>query len=310
MSTEQNKNFSSQRCAIPFGKFESGADDVYPCNESMIGREGARAKLIDFLTNAGTRKAILVTGRRGMGKTSFVQYCLHEYEEARVERYWRSEIGRTVGSLFWLVFLSMFYASGFVIGSRILQILIFNALKPDNSFLWIPTTFLVLILGYPLFHAGKIVSTILKRFPKVSNGIFGVFLIVAFIIYYIFCLHGSGSPIVTLSRLLTGLVSVYFVGEIIESVDLIKIGEVIESIGLIKISKVNLKKYGGPFLFCFGVIVICLTFLFKPVVQFKGVTANSEGIIIFVSNVFVSLWLFSLALLNRSIGLSGKPKHL
>ena len=136
-SSNRKTNFSSQRTAIPFGKFESGTDDVFPCNESMVGREGARAKLIDFLTNVGTQKAILITGRRGMGKTSFVNYCLDEYKEARIERYWRSDIGRTLGSWLWLLVISTLCAAAFVLGSELLKILLDNVINEQNHFLWI-----------------------------------------------------------------------------------------------------------------------------------------------------------------------------
>ncbi len=155
-SSNRKTNFSSQRSAIPFGKFEAGLDDVFPCNESMVGREGARAKLIDFLTNAGTRKAILVTGRRGMGKTSFVNYCLNEYEEARIERYWRSDIGRTFGAWIWLLVIGILCAAAFVLGSWILKILLDNAVDEQNHFLWIPIAPIIFYLSYPLLHAIKI----------------------------------------------------------------------------------------------------------------------------------------------------------
>ncbi len=167
-------DFSNQRTAIPFGKFESGSDDVFPCNESMVGREGARAKLIDFLINAGARKAILVTGRRGMGKTSFVQYCLHEYEEAHVERYWHSDFGRTILSLVWLFFVTLLISSSYVISSSLLQILIDNldSNGGNRRLLWIPIALLSLCLSYPIGLAFNIFTSIPKALSKGSyNGI-------------------------------------------------------------------------------------------------------------------------------------------
>ena len=130
---QPKSHFNQQRTAIPFGKFETGAEDIFPCNESMIGREGARAKLIDFLTNAGTRKAILITGRRGMGKTSFVQYCLEEYKEARIERYWHSNFGRSFLSICWVLIITMLIITAYVIGGQLFQVLLENSLDNDGK---------------------------------------------------------------------------------------------------------------------------------------------------------------------------------
>lgn len=280
------ENFNNQRLAIPFGKYEAGSEDEFPCNETMIGREGARAKLIDFLTNGGTRKAILITGRRGMGKTSFVQYCLNEYLDAGVERYWRSETARTIRSLAWLMIISMAFASIFVIGSRVLQILLFNSIDPENRFLWLPTALLIGFLTYPLFYAGKIYTVILKKFKNKPNTVIGLFILISFITLFLYVSRyiGNGSPVVVLSRLMVSVTGVYFTGELLDLIDP---------------KKLKYKKIAPLALCAIGFIFFGLTF----VPQYLLDKTFGLGITIFYTNLLFSAILFSFALFNRSIRL-------
>lgn len=211
-SSNRDTNFSNQRTAIPFGKFDSGSDDVFPCNESMVGRDGARAKLIDFLTNAGTRKAILITGRRGMGKTSFVNYCLGEYKEARIERYWRSDIGRTIGTWIWLLIASIVFAATFVIAKQALDILLTDVLKTRNYLLGILLIPLIIYIGYPLLYAIKITTKLPNRNAHRLTSIFW-FTLVLFGTLFILYIPDSISPTITFSWFLVILTMMYFIGE-------------------------------------------------------------------------------------------------
>jgi hypothetical protein len=204
-------NFSNQRTAIPFGKFETGQDDVFPCNESMIGREGARAKLIDFLINAGTRKAILITGRRGMGKTSFVQYCLKEYEEARIERFWHSNFGRSAFSLIWLLVISFVIVGSFLIGGRFLQYLLHDFMEHHELVLLLPLGLLVSFLAYPLLLAGKILIKLIKQRINIPS-IF-VISIIALILFALEIIDQTISPFLYLGCLIITLAVIYFSGE-------------------------------------------------------------------------------------------------
>ncbi|MEE9426486.1 MAG: ATP-binding protein [Methylococcales bacterium] len=203
-------NFSNQRSAIPFGKFETRQDDVFPCNESMIGREGARAKLIDFLTNGGTRKAILVTGKRGIGKTSFVEYCLKEYEEARIERYWQSNFGRSAFSLIWLLVISFAIVGSFILGGRLLEILIDN-LGELQYILLLPIGLLVCLLSYPLLLSGIIFK---KIFNYPNNNVYFLVLIIFITLWNIDLFIDKQSNLFSLGLLLTTLATVYATGEI------------------------------------------------------------------------------------------------
>ncbi len=116
MSNDNNKKdetlgddcqFNKKRYGIPFGKYSSSGYSPFPSNEHMVGRENARAELINFLTHGGPRGAYLVTGRRGVGKTSFVDYCVKEYEESVCDRFLRNNVARTLWDLLWLAFLGI-----------------------------------------------------------------------------------------------------------------------------------------------------------------------------------------------------------
>jgi len=290
-------NFSSQRTAIPFGKFESGSDDMFPCNESMVGREGARAKLIDFLINAGTRKAILITGRRGMGKSSFVEYCIDEYEKSRVERYWRSDFGRTMSSLVWLIIISLLSASVLVIGSQMLQISLHNALEKNDHFLWIPITLLVFIFSFPLFRAGHIFTVILKPFPPIVPNFLGFLLVFGFIALLLFCLRGIGSPVVTLSRLVVVISVVYYVGELINLAEWFS-------------KKLLIIRFGHLVLLICGALAGFLTFFFHPIIVYPGKASFGQGASVFFSNLIIAIQFFGFASINKAIGNGLKLLHL
>jgi len=65
---------------IPFGYHPKNEEHFGPGAGAFVGREGERAYLINELTQGGRRGSFLVTGRRGSGKTSFVDHCLDEYQ--------------------------------------------------------------------------------------------------------------------------------------------------------------------------------------------------------------------------------------
>ena len=78
---EEHRAFSERKYAVPFGRYQPGGDVGPPDNEVLVGREGQRAYFIDLLFRMGRRGAFLVTGHRGIGKTSFVKHCLSVHSE-------------------------------------------------------------------------------------------------------------------------------------------------------------------------------------------------------------------------------------
>lgn len=196
-NTSQSRFLSQQATAIPFGKYESGSEDTFPCNESLIGREGARAKLIDFLINGGTRKAILVTGRRGMGKTSFVNYCIKEYQQSQIERFWRGDQGKSIFAFFGFVAISIFVTFLYFATGQGLDII---SSHPSEKFNPVYLGFVIFLIGLlcaPLYLSFHIINKIIKiRKPSSSatstlGGLLLIFLVAAYsankINYHVIC---------------------------------------------------------------------------------------------------------------------------
>lgn len=79
----------------PFGRYESSDASESPANEFLVGREPQRRRLLNLLFTHGKRGAYLVTGQRGSGKTSFVDYCLGEYQQDVFGRFLKSNVGQS-----------------------------------------------------------------------------------------------------------------------------------------------------------------------------------------------------------------------
>ncbi|MEO0329005.1 MAG: hypothetical protein AAF217_10465 [Pseudomonadota bacterium] len=74
---------------IPFGKFSSSGRGRPPFNQVFVGRSRERASFIEALIHQEKFGAFLVSGRRGSGKSSFVDYVLGQYEKASFQRFIR-----------------------------------------------------------------------------------------------------------------------------------------------------------------------------------------------------------------------------
>jgi len=90
-SDSKLRNYFHKTLLVPFGRYSQESERTGPGYEQFVGREDERAFLIDALTTKGRQGAYLITGRRGIGKTSFVNSCLAEYEQAVFRRYLRLE---------------------------------------------------------------------------------------------------------------------------------------------------------------------------------------------------------------------------
>lgn len=90
--------FSDRTIFAPFGRYEGSRKADEPFNQVLVGREHQRARLLNLLFTTGRTGAILVTGQRGSGKTSFVNYCLNEYCQNVHRRWGVTNVGR---AFFW-----------------------------------------------------------------------------------------------------------------------------------------------------------------------------------------------------------------
>lgn len=101
---DPHRHISTTSHFIPFGAFNTDSSAREPANEVYVGHENERAQFIRRLLNSGRSGAYLITGHRGTGKTSFVNYCLDEYERNTFQRFLRTSVGKS----FWDIILVLF----------------------------------------------------------------------------------------------------------------------------------------------------------------------------------------------------------
>ena len=153
--------FSEKKYALPFGRYVGSAEVRPPANEVLVGRDGQRAYLIDLLISSGRRGAYLITGRRGMGKTSFVKYCIAEYEANVFSRFLRANVGRGFWDrlfvlLFWLAILL-----GALLTSGLLHLIIDSKTPEGRSTIdWLILIPTGIILLYPCVYAKVVLETV------------------------------------------------------------------------------------------------------------------------------------------------------
>lgn len=132
----------------------------------MVGREGRRAYFIDLLTNHGARGAYLITGRRGMGKSSFVRYCLEEYRRNIFMRFHRSNIGKSVWDWLMLALFVALVAWGAGMLSGVAAIVFSKKTPLFNAF----GLFVSALCLYPAFFGLRVISELLSvPWPKIEG---------------------------------------------------------------------------------------------------------------------------------------------
>ena len=92
----EERNTFLRRMVAPFGRYRRHVAKAEVGTSVFVGREGAKAYLVDALTSNARRGAYLVTGRRGVGKSTFVESCVAEADELKYRRYMRRRAGRTL----------------------------------------------------------------------------------------------------------------------------------------------------------------------------------------------------------------------
>lgn len=90
---------------MPFGIYNTDKQASGRAAEVLVGRYNERASFIRRLLNSGKGGAYLITGQRGTGKTSFVDYCMDAYEQHSVQRFMNSELAKTWRDKFVFLFL-------------------------------------------------------------------------------------------------------------------------------------------------------------------------------------------------------------
>lgn len=98
--TNEEQHFTLWKWSIrapllaPFGNYLGDRRRNEDEDGLLIGRPNQREKLLGALLDDTHRGAILVTGHRGSGKTTLVNYCLREYELALYERFQNRNVAK------------------------------------------------------------------------------------------------------------------------------------------------------------------------------------------------------------------------
>lgn len=148
---QNDRDFKDYIYFFPFGRFRPDRVGSRDHGNLLIGREGERSYFIDSLTGAGKRGAFLITGRRGVGKTTFVESCLAEYEANVFRRFLRGKVGRSFWDLSFVVagFALCLYV--LLTMSDLLEFLVPQV--PENGLVLVPLLMALVILTLPLAYA-------------------------------------------------------------------------------------------------------------------------------------------------------------
>lgn len=210
------QRFSEQTFAVPFGRYQPGSDVGPPANEVLVGREGQRAYFIDLLFRMGRRGAFLITGHRGVGKTSFVNYCVEQYRGEVYERFLHSNVGRVT---FWdrgaVTLLGLLFVFLLLMLSELIEILSLP-LKQDHSGKVFPLLCLIplVIVGlYPLLYAReawrRIFEVHRQKRPRLSSHLMSLGTMAILIVLILLTPLFRAIPAVSMSRFLV-LIAVFY----------------------------------------------------------------------------------------------------
>ncbi|RMF07803.1 MAG: hypothetical protein D6773_03155 [Alphaproteobacteria bacterium] len=203
------RRLALRRFAAPWGLYEPRRDQEPPADEVLIGRRRQRATMLEALFNMGRRGAILITGQRGTGKTTFAKHCLREYETEAYERFFRAEIDR---AWFWdrLFLVGFFAVLAFcaLLLANLIELLLPASADASSGmllryFLALP---LVVLAIYPLIYAKGVFEVVAgglsRRSPRDDRafGLVGTLLTLAIVLAAWF-LPPFGSLALSLSRL-------------------------------------------------------------------------------------------------------------
>ena len=204
--------FINNKYVIPFGS-TSGGDPERGEESTFIGREGERAFLIGALTSGKAHGAYLITGRRGAGKTSFVEACLKEYRNSVFLRFLRANHGRGFWDLLLMASFSLVAIFVLLMASTLLGI---TAIAwRDNPLLLLLIPPLAMVCLIPVMFAGLTLRGVLRLFcPNAPwAGIVAVGILISFALLT-FYFGPVGSPAVAVSRFLVALAFLVWLGRV------------------------------------------------------------------------------------------------
>lgn len=160
-----------------------------------VGRDGERALLVDALTNAGARGAYLITGRRGVGKTTFVESCLSEYQAGVFKRFLRAPHGRSLLDKIAMAILALMFILAMVVLSDLLEQV--AAGWSENRLLLLLAVPLILIMLLPAAYglrSLRMCSTLLSKYTGASLS----FIITITCLFFLLFIAPTGSPAISM----------------------------------------------------------------------------------------------------------------
>ena len=197
----ENK-FSDHIYFIPFGRFRKDKERTGNSASIYVGREGHRAFLIEALNGGGRRGAYLVTGRRGVGKTTFVESCLSEYQSGVYRRFLRSSYGRSGIDLLMMTCLAFLLVFILLATTNFIEIL--SIAQNENSILWVPLLMLIFLGGIPLILSYRIIKTLFSNVNQSLSRVASIVTITV-MIYIVWGMKPFGSPVESISKLILTL---------------------------------------------------------------------------------------------------------
>ncbi|MEL6412087.1 MAG: ATP-binding protein [Pseudomonadota bacterium] len=212
MSPRKPKKILQNQFFVPFGRFRLGRKRPRDETSVLVGRESERAFLIDALTGIGERGSFLVTGRRGVGKTTFVDSCLKEYEHNVFRRFLGSGAGRRLTDFLLVIGFSIALIVVLLSTSEMLEFLV-TAYK-QNGILFFPIIACLVIVLLPLMLG---IVTLLRAYeaswywsPRFFASVTAIFFVFVGILSPPFA-----APVQTISSLLLALGLLSFFGNAI-----------------------------------------------------------------------------------------------
>ncbi len=184
---------------VSFGKFIRGEYARNFTHDHHIGRTEQRAKLINALLGNESRATILVTGSRGMGKSSFVDYCVRSAQRSLLRLLAEPKDNYGFGS--YILFVLFLTASLFLYivaadFAKLLYLQIINEPKFEFNFNFLLFIALNLFILSPLIYASKILN-IGRFYIKLAILILPYF----FVLCNYFVINGKMFQLILLNRI-------------------------------------------------------------------------------------------------------------
>jgi len=210
--SKYSKKILGNQFIVPFGRLR--LKRVRPRDDSpvLIGRESQRAFFVDALTGIGERGAFLVTGRRGVGKSTFVENCLDDYRQNVFRRFLGSGVGRSFLDLLFLALFTLAVLGVLLAAGELLSFLVPSV--QDSPLLLLPLVICIGLAIFPFVMGVRAIRTALGIYFGRWVGFMttvGVFVFVLTILF----LPPFGLPGEALSTVIAGLGFLFFSSSIL-----------------------------------------------------------------------------------------------